>query len=259
MKKEHMAILQDALSKNDISIWNKWRRENSDVKPDLSYANLSDADLRDANLSDADLSYAILRDANLSDAILRDANLSYAILRDANLSDANLRDADLSDADLSDADLSYANLRDAILRDADLSDANLSYANLSDANLRDADLSDADLSDADLSYANLRDAILRDADLSYADLTSPVGLTSFGGKVGIARNEDGITYIAACFRGNAQEAITKTLEVRPSKSNQIFFSWLRFGLPKEDEKLFKDAIVWQSDDNHNWQGVSEDE
>ena len=82
------------------------------------------------DLSYADLSYANLRDANLSYADLRDADLSYADLRGANLRGANLRDANLSYADLRDADLSYADLRGANLRGADLSYADLSYADL---------------------------------------------------------------------------------------------------------------------------------
>jgi len=71
-------------------------------------ANLSGANLRGANLSGANLRGANLSDANLSDAYLRDANLSDAYLRGANLSDANL-----SDANLRGAYLRGANLRDA--------------------------------------------------------------------------------------------------------------------------------------------------
>ena len=76
----------------------------------LSYANLSDADLRSANLSDADL-----RSANLSDADLSSADLSFADLRSADLRSANLSYANLSFADLRSADLRSANLRSAEL------------------------------------------------------------------------------------------------------------------------------------------------
>ena len=58
----------------------------------LSYADLSYADLRSANLSYADLSYANLRSANLSYADLSYADLSYANLRYADLRSA--KDAD---------------------------------------------------------------------------------------------------------------------------------------------------------------------
>jgi hypothetical protein len=57
-----------------------WLENNSEGnRANLSYANLSYADLRSANLSYADLSYADLRSANLSYADLRSANLRYAV------------------------------------------------------------------------------------------------------------------------------------------------------------------------------------
>jgi hypothetical protein len=74
----------------------KWLNNEPDgKKADLSFANLSGADLRYANLRyanlrGADLSYADLRYANLSDADLSYANLRYANLRGANLSGAGL-------------------------------------------------------------------------------------------------------------------------------------------------------------------------
>ena len=100
-------------------LWLKTNGEQGE-KANLSYANLSSADLRSANLrsanlSSADLSYANLRSADLSSADLSYANLSYADLSSADLRSANLRSADLSSADLRSADLSSADLRSANL------------------------------------------------------------------------------------------------------------------------------------------------
>ncbi|HAB0785633.1 TPA_asm: hypothetical protein GIO56_14765, partial [Listeria monocytogenes] len=75
----------------------------------LSYADLSCANLRGANLRGANLSYADLSCANL-----RVANLSYADLSCANLRGANLSGADLSGANLSYADLNWINWRDVV-------------------------------------------------------------------------------------------------------------------------------------------------
>jgi len=122
----------------------------------LSWANLSRADLGGANLSGANLSRADLSGANLSRA-----NLSWA-----NLSRADLSGANLSWADLSWANLSWANLSRADLSGADLSRADLSRADLSGANLSRADLSRADLSGANLSRADLSRA--ESADLAIA-------------------------------------------------------------------------------------------
>ena len=48
---EHFAIL-----KQGVAAWNEWRRENPDIRPDLSGANLRGAKLSGANLRGADLS-----------------------------------------------------------------------------------------------------------------------------------------------------------------------------------------------------------
>jgi uncharacterized protein YjbI with pentapeptide repeats len=55
---EHVALLRQG-----VEVWNGWRRENPDIRPDLSVA-----DLRAADLSAADLSAADLRAANLGRA-----------------------------------------------------------------------------------------------------------------------------------------------------------------------------------------------
>src|SRR5215469_2106373 len=57
-----------ALLKKGIAAWNKWRKENPDICPDLSGADLRRAHLYGANLSGADLSGADLSEAGLSGA-----------------------------------------------------------------------------------------------------------------------------------------------------------------------------------------------
>ncbi|MCP4539836.1 MAG: pentapeptide repeat-containing protein [Chloroflexi bacterium] len=128
---EHVAKLREG-----AAAWNLWRKDNPDIKPDLSGADLSYA-----NLDNADLSYA-----NLYNADLTGANLSYANLDNANLTGANLYNADLSYANLYNADLSYANLHNADLSYAKLHNADLSYAKLHNADLEGANLSGANLS-----------------------------------------------------------------------------------------------------------------
>ena len=105
---EHLALLRD-----DVEVWNAWREENPEIKPNLLLANLDEADLRRANLSGA--------------------NLNEANLSEANLLGANLHEADLDCADLSGVDLREANLTGALLGRADLRRANLGGANLREA------------------------------------------------------------------------------------------------------------------------------
>jgi uncharacterized protein YjbI with pentapeptide repeats len=163
-----------------VDEWNQQRRQQPNLRPDLSGANLIGANLSGANLSGANLIETNLREADLSKA-----NLSKANLFKADLSRADLIGADLSGADLFKANLSGVNLIGASLSGANLSGANLSGANLSRANLYEANLSGADLSRAELSVAylsganlsrnnlsknNLSKANLSGADLSGADL-----------------------------------------------------------------------------------------
>ena len=58
---EHLDIL-----KQGVTVWNVWREENLDVRPDLSRAKLSGAQLQQANLTEANLT-----GANLEGTILQ--------------------------------------------------------------------------------------------------------------------------------------------------------------------------------------------
>ena len=59
-----------------VAAWNKWRRENPSIRPDLRGANLSGANLIGADLIKADLSEANLVRANLNGAHLNGAHLN---------------------------------------------------------------------------------------------------------------------------------------------------------------------------------------
>ena len=88
---EHVAIL-----KKGVAAWNEWRRENPDIRPNLSGANLRRAHLYGADLSRADLSRADLSEAGLSGADLSGADLSRADLSEAPLVSADLTGANLT-------------------------------------------------------------------------------------------------------------------------------------------------------------------
>jgi len=168
---EHVALL-----KQGVDAWNAWRRENPDIRPDLTRADLSGANLRRANLNEADLSNADLAGASLHDADLVGANLieadlAGAILSYANVAKADLRRANLNEAHFVDANLYKADLRRATLTKAALVAGDLDEANLSEANLKGADLVRAHLNGASLAGANLSGANLALAQLAEANLT----------------------------------------------------------------------------------------
>ncbi len=59
--------------KQGVENWNKWREQNTNIKPDLS-----ESDFRQANLQKANLSHANLDKAKLQFSNLREANLKGA-------------------------------------------------------------------------------------------------------------------------------------------------------------------------------------
>jgi hypothetical protein len=144
--KEHLDIL-----KQGVKVWNKWREEHPEIKPDLKRAYLENRDLSRINLNRSILTGAYLRQADLCHS-----DLSEALLSSTDLMIANLEGADLSNAHLSDAIL-----EGAILTDADLNRADLCGADLSGAVLRGAIL----------RHANLQWSILSGADFTNVDLT----------------------------------------------------------------------------------------
>jgi uncharacterized protein YjbI with pentapeptide repeats len=107
---EHLRIL-----KQGVEVWNQWREDNPDIRPDLFEANLRDAKLIGADLTWADLIGNDLTDADLSWANLGGANLIGADLTWANLIHADMSGADLTDANMSGAQLVETKIVDAIL------------------------------------------------------------------------------------------------------------------------------------------------
>jgi len=118
VQKKHYDILMQGVEK-----WNRWRKANPAVTPDLTAANLSGADLVSADLSGANLA-----GANLSEARLDRAVLAHADLKEANLSYGSLTRANLTDANLHNADMRFAQLYGALLVCADLTGADISSA-----------------------------------------------------------------------------------------------------------------------------------
>jgi hypothetical protein len=142
---EHVAILRKGWQ-----VWNRWREEHPEIRPDLSGAYLSDIyisafNLGGVNLSKADLNNIVLR------AGCGDGGSDF---RGADLTGANLSGAELNSADFTGADLTEANLERAYLPQTNLTKANLSRANLNNTDLSTAYVEQTLFVDVDLSSAN---------------------------------------------------------------------------------------------------------
>jgi uncharacterized protein YjbI with pentapeptide repeats len=105
---EHLKILRQG-----VGIWNQWRGQNADQRPDLEGAYLNKA-----NLSGIDLGGALLWEINFPEAALTGANLREADLLRANLGGAHLNQANLTSAFLGGANLSGASLDGATIEHA---------------------------------------------------------------------------------------------------------------------------------------------
>jgi hypothetical protein len=110
---EHFKILEQG-----VKVWNKWRKDNPEINPNLNNAILSEANLCKINLVKADLRNTYFKNANLSRANLREADLYMAYVSYANLSYANLSKANLTTARLVTARLINTNLDGANLTGA---------------------------------------------------------------------------------------------------------------------------------------------
>jgi hypothetical protein len=145
----HINVLESGENRWSVTAWNSWRADHPSVQPDLSGANLSNANLRGINFENTDLTEATLVRSTLTNAILRGASLTGADLRNANLAGAHLQGA---------------NLTRAFLHSTNLVDAQLEGARLWHAALIEADLTRAHLRGAEVYGAACWNVILKDAD-----------------------------------------------------------------------------------------------
>ncbi len=151
---------------NNVKRWNSFVRDNPDVIPDFTGADLSDSDLRGA----------VLRNSNFENADMRGAALSGADLAGSSFVNANVSGTDFSDSRLADSDFTGANIRGAFLSDAnldrvDFTGTNLYKAHCNRTSLLDANFLHADLTEADFQMARLDGICLDHTNLSGADFS----------------------------------------------------------------------------------------
>jgi uncharacterized protein YjbI with pentapeptide repeats len=158
--KRHLKILESGVDK-----WNNWRNLNPEINPDLSGADLEDAELAGVNFRLADLKGAELTGADLEGADLTNAEMIGACLDKALMTKTILNWTDASTAKFREADLTKANLRGSWFCESNLKEAFFEKADMSFTDLWVADLSGAGLRYADLSMARLVKTNFNGADL----------------------------------------------------------------------------------------------
>lgn len=117
-----------------VDVWNKWRKEHPDIRPDLTGADLSMQTARRAAQSRALLLGGMgggvrdLSGCDLHDTDLGEANLSGQILTGANLIGADLSGADLTHAHFVGVDLRKAKLNGCRVYGTSIWDVDVSEA-----------------------------------------------------------------------------------------------------------------------------------
>ena len=125
---EHVAILRQG-----VEVWNQWRKDNLDIRPDLHMADFTGADLTGANFYCVEWGRGKLSHAHLRECVFAASNLFAVDFGWSNLTGANLSKADLSLAHMNDCVLSGVNVYGTVfyltgLRNADLSQSSLNHA-----------------------------------------------------------------------------------------------------------------------------------
>ena len=177
---QHLTILLQG-----INIWNKWRIDNPDIKPDLSKVSLYNhnvyefvvrgpgitivrdkAFFKEVDFSDTNLSGAYLHNVVFNGSNFRDASPEGAILTEAHLNKCVLLNANLTNAKLQNSYLVDSNLQGSIFYQAKLSYANLSNSNAFETNFESADLYGVKFDTVKLWNNNFKNASLPTANLS---------------------------------------------------------------------------------------------
>lgn len=126
---EHLKILRESIDRKTFH-WNRWRKDNPELIPDLSRAHLSGLDLSWANLSGVNFHGTALSASNL-----RGVNLRDSILVSASLGGTQFFQADLSNADLQKAHIWWTDLRRATLSGANFAQTRCSFTIFDDIDL----------------------------------------------------------------------------------------------------------------------------
>lgn len=187
---EHLVIL-----KKGVTVWNKWRKRNPHIKPDLSGLNaLNPMELpwlsRQGESHD-DFSFSgfgpqLYQRPGMDEAVMMNRVGSKQMdLAGVNFDNTNLIRANLSKRCLYGASLIEANLTEALFDKSSLSQTCLAESIAVAAKLRGASLLGADLSGADFSGADLTGAALNFATLILTRLRNSTitGCHIFGASV----------------------------------------------------------------------------
>jgi hypothetical protein len=141
---EHLKIL-----KQGVKVWNRWREDNPEIKPDLSGTELYKLNLEGANLNSTNLLDTSISDCNLSNINLNTARLERSTLFNVRLVEANLRGSMIFHTNFN----LLSNLEKAILANTQISNVKFYSTNLENTDFSNAVMWQNSFSNVDLSLA----------------------------------------------------------------------------------------------------------
>lgn len=167
---EHLKIL-----KKGSKAWNAWRKNNPDIKPDLSECDLKNKNFAGYDLKNADFYSSHLENTKFVKSDIWEASFAGCFMNSADLSGThpgygNFYKADLRNVRFSDAYAPAVKFLEAILINADLRNGVFIEGDFRDSKMLEADLRGSSFKSADFDGADLQHADFRGTELRYASL-----------------------------------------------------------------------------------------
>ncbi|HAH46704.1 toll/interleukin-1 receptor domain-containing protein [Gimesia sp.] len=162
---DHVEII-----KQGADAFNKWRRTNPDISPDLSNVKLTGIDLTGINLDGANLEKVDFKNINLSNSSLCNTQMRWSDLEGAAVKCSNFQNADLSHANLRNTIINKTHFGSANLLGTNFQNAKLTESSFFAALLRFSELVNADLSNSNLAHSFFLNASLKNANLENTNL-----------------------------------------------------------------------------------------
>lgn len=198
---EHLEIL-----KQGVAAWNEWKiqADIQKIKPDLTKADLSGANLKEVNF----------RFTRLCSANLSGANLERALFFTSNLNGANF---------------SHANLKGSQIVSSDLYWTNLSNANLSESAIFVSALVETLVDETDFSNSWFKQSIFSNVDLSTAkglETTTHLGASTMGiDTIYKSKGNIALTFLQKCGVPNDFIKTALSLAGKPPEFYSCFISY----------------------------------
>ena len=155
---EHVKILEQG-----VEVWNRWREEKPEIKPDLSGEvqigkvfsgiHLEKANLIRSNFSDSDLTKADLHGAKIYETKFNSTNLTGTKISTTQLYKADLRNSNLQKTEIVMSLFQWSDLRKANFTKANLSGTKLIRTNVDGTNFNESIFGKTIISEIDISKA----------------------------------------------------------------------------------------------------------